>query len=519
MIGGPKRKRGSKNNFAGEDDANERIIIDVDVDDADVRDDEMGSVMEESSTRHHHRVVLDCSGPNATKTTKTTKTKNPPPRINPHASSSSSLLNTHPHSRLPSYLSEAFSDLYSQDGLVVLGRGLGWLGLLSSFVRFYGDASDEGYAATLDGGKTMDDGGRNDDDDDDNNNDDRGRGRRRRRRRRPLVFVLNLRDDERRVLLSMLTSWGTPSDELPMIITNEAGQASERSALYARGGIFVVTSRILIVDLLQGTARSGDIDGMLVAHAERVVGEKSTEAFILRIFRSQRYFASVSGAATNVGSNPSSSSLSSVGGKGFIKAFSDDASTLVSGSFAKVDKVLKSLQVQRLFLYPRFHASVAEELECCPPSVIELHQPLSDSMKSIQNYLAASIRSCLRDLRQRSSLVDLSFLFDPGGGKKQKRTGETTTDEHGPTNRANSTREDVTRDWKFTIQQCMSTNFSFILSRQLEGDWHRLGWDVKQCISDLRTLSQLFHHLIEYGEYSRGISKNDVTANIGSRCF
>ena len=65
----------------------------------------------------------------------------------------------------------------------------------------------------------------------------------------------------------------------------------------------------------------------------------------------------------------------------------------------------------------------------------------------------------------------------------------------------------------------MSTNFSFILSRQLEGDWHRLGWDVKQCISDLRTLSQLFHHLIEYGEYSRGISKNDVTAILAHVAF
>ena len=317
-----------------------------------------------------------------------------------------------------------------------------------------------------------------------------------------MVFVLNLRDDERRVLLSTLASWGTPPDELPRVITNEAGQASERSALYARGGVFVVTSRILIVDLLQGTARSGDIGGMLVAHGERVAGEKSTEAFILRIFKSQKYFASVSS-----GGDPSSSS-SSIGGRGFIKAFSDDATSLVSGSFGKVDKVLKSLQVQRLFLYPRFHASVAEELERRPPSVIELHQPLSDSMKSIQNYLAASIRSCLRDLRQKNNLVDLSFLFDAGsgggggGGGKRKRRGDHPTDEHGlANNRTNgTTKEDVARDWKFTIQQCISTNFSFILSRQLEGDWHRLGWDVKQCISDLRTLSQLFHHLIEYGE-------------------
>ena len=384
-----------------------------------------------------------------------------------------SLLNTHPHSTLPSYLSEAFSDLYAQDGLVVLGRGLGWLGLLCSFVRFYADTSDDGYAATIDEDKME---------------------YSKCQRKPPLVFVLNLRDEERSVLLSTLSSWGTPPEELPRIITNEAGQSTERSALYARGGVFIVTSRILIVDLLQGTAQARDIEGLLVAHAERVVGEKSVEAFILRIFRSQKYFISVS-STTKEETDPAGNNKCGTRG-GFIKAFSDDASSLVSGSFAKVEKVLKSLQVPRLFLYPRFHASVAEELERNPPNVIELHQPLSESMKSIQNYLAASIRSCLRDLRQKSTLVDLSFLFDAGNRKRKRKS-----DMFGlANNRTKRTKEEGMNDWKFTIQQCIATNFSFILSRQLEGDWHRLSWDVKQCISDLRTLSQLFHHLIEYGE-------------------
>ena len=387
-----------------------------------------------------------------------------------------SLLNTHPHSTLPSYLSEAFSDLYAQDGLVVLGQGLGWLGLLCSFVRFYADTSDDGYAATIDEDKME---------------------YSKCQRKPPLVFVLNLRDEERSVLLSTLSSWGTPPEELPRIITNEAGQSTERSALYARGGVFIVTSRILIVDLLQGTAKARDIEGLLVAHAERVVGEKSVEAFILRIFRSQKYFISVS-STTKEETDPAGNNKCGTRG-GFIKAFSDDASSLVSGSFAKVEKVLKSLQVPRLFLYPRFHASVAEELERNPPNVIELHQPLSESMKSIQNYLAASIRSCLRDLRQKSTLVDLSFLFDAGNRKRKRKSD--SIDMFGlANNRTKRKKEEGMNDWKFTIQQCIATNFSFILSRQLEGDWHRLSWDVKQCISDLRTLSQLFHHLIEYGE-------------------
>lgn len=51
-----------------------------------------------------------------------------------------------PEGLLPSYLSDAFADLYGEDGLLVLGKGLGWLSLLAVFVRFYGDV-EEGHVA------------------------------------------------------------------------------------------------------------------------------------------------------------------------------------------------------------------------------------------------------------------------------------------------------------------------------------------------------------------------------------
>jgi DNA excision repair protein ERCC-4 len=135
MSGRPKRKRSKKSDAAEDNVANDEVI-DVEVDDG--TGDVVGSRNQKRSRRQ--------------------RATNPPtpPTIDPESSSSSSsstLLNTHPHSRLPSYLSEAFSDLYSQDGLVVLGRGLGWLGLLCSFVRFYADASDDGYAAGRSAGR------------------------------------------------------------------------------------------------------------------------------------------------------------------------------------------------------------------------------------------------------------------------------------------------------------------------------------------------------------------------------
>ncbi|KAL7553468.1 hypothetical protein ACHAWF_016750, partial [Thalassiosira exigua] len=413
-----------------------------------------------------------------------------------------SLANRVPHSRLPSYLSEAFSDLYEEDGLAVLGRGLGWLGLLASFVRLYGDV-EGGYAAAFD--------------DDDETKGDGGEGRRpasssysggrlgvcddppgggpsggpsagrkaKGRRRLPLVFVLNLRDDERRSLLATLSSWGTPPDELPRVITNEAGQAAERAALYARGGVFVVTSRILIVDLLTGHANARDIEGMLVAHAEGVCGEKSTEAFILRIFKGQRYLTERSGGG---------------GGGGFVKAFTDDPAALVAG-FSRVEKVLRSLHVRRMYLYPRHRASVAEELERRPPEVLELRQPMSDKMRELQANLAAATMACLRDLTAKCHLVDLSSLSDVGEGRRRRGRDDAVAaadvDEFG-LRRKVARGSGVGESRKAIIEQCASTNYGRVLQRQLEGDWHKLGRDVKQMVNDLTKLSQLFHYLIEY---------------------
>ena len=416
------------------------------------------------------------------------------------------------HAQLPSYLADAFADVYSQDGLIVMGRGLGWLGLLAAFVRFYGDV-EHGYAATT---AVDDDFSYSDNCDNNNNKSSSGKGDNKNNdkktstitttpttnnnKKAPLIFLLNLRENERQTLFSTLTSWGTPPAQLPTLIISESGRSSkERSALYARGGVFVITSRILIVDLLTGIAKARDVEGMLVAHAERCV-EKSTEAFILRIFRSQRYFGQVGSAVCSGGSGgvkheEQLQQSHNNNNTGFIKAFTDDPSSLVAG-FAKIDKILKSLQVPNLYLYPRFHAAIAEELEQHPPSVEELHQTLSPKMKDIQINLAAAVRACIRELKKASSLVDVSALFaGDRGRRKRKRKME---EDIGRENDSNSRGDGDKNDLEITIEICVSANFDMLLMRQLEGDWHRLRPNTKQYITDLRYLRQCFHALIHY---------------------
>jgi len=327
-----------------------------------------------------------------------------------YSSPSSALLE---NAQLPFYLSEIFSDLYEEDGLAVLGRGLGLLQLMACFCRFYAQSPEDQEAHDM------------------SCTDQNPTSLVKSTNKPILVFVLGLREHERHPLIEILESWGTYPHLLPIIITNEIGQSHERIQLYSRGGIFIITSRILIVDLLSGVLDASSIDGFLVAHAESI-SEQSTESFILRLFRTQRKWSCVMADGNTSNTSTTSHAVevlpsaitqdhfrcdrnkrrindSVLGSEidsacatknpsmdanrlGFIKAFTDAPDALLAG-FAKVDKVLKALFVRRLYLYPRNHETIAEELEnIYPPKVEGVSIPLTSCMKEMQNAIAACVQ-------------------------------------------------------------------------------------------------------------------------------
>ena len=359
--------------------------------------------------------------------------------------------------RLPNYLAKAFGDLYQQDGLFVCGRGLGLLHLLAAFCRFYVDGK-EGHAALVleELQRELDS----------SPQDPKPHVHRLKKaleeKPKPLVFVIGLKDQERHTLISILEAWGTPPDLLPTEVTNEAGQAKDRSLLYARGGVFLVTSRILIVDLLTHHAAPQAIDGILVAHGEQVT-ETSTEAFIIRIFKTHKRWgpgASLTSSTTSLEANAVLQTLE----YGFVKSFSEHPQQLMQG-FAKVDKVMKALFLQKMYIYPRFHTDVAKELEQSPPIVEELHQVLTPRMKTIQNCVAVAVKTCIREIQNATNLIDWS-------------------------------EEDL------TLENCATAHFDIAISNQLQSDWHRLKPTTKQLVHDLKTLRTLFQYLIEYDCFS-----------------
>ncbi|XP_006359210.1 DNA repair endonuclease UVH1 [Solanum tuberosum] len=173
---------------------------------------------------------------------------------------------------------------------------------------------------------------------------------------------------------------------LPSEITSDL-QANQRLALYTSGGIFFITTRILIVDLLTHRLPTTAVAGLVILNAHSL-SDTSTEAFIVRILRS-----------TN-------RSL-------YVRAFSDRPHSMVSG-FAKAERTLKCLFVRKLHLWPRFQVYVSQDLERDPPEVVDIRVPMSTYMIGIQKAVIEVMDACLKEMR-KTNKVDVEDLTVENG--------------------------------------------------------------------------------------------------------
>uniref|UniRef100_A0A7S4BJ87 Uncharacterized protein n=1 Tax=Chrysotila carterae TaxID=13221 RepID=A0A7S4BJ87_CHRCT len=96
------------------------------------------------------------------------------------------------------------------------------------------------------------------------------------------------------------------------------GYGQERMEKYLGGGVLLVTTRILTVDMLCARVPFAHVSGVIVANAHRV-GENSNISFIMRMFRQHNT-------------------------TGFVRALSDDAASLTAG-FSKVEKIVRDRSV------------------------------------------------------------------------------------------------------------------------------------------------------------------------------
>lgn len=244
-----------------------------------------------------------------------------------------------------------------------------------------------------------------------------------------LVLVIGSSSTEEEYFLEQLENDNVKP--LPKVITNEIS-ATERQNVYVQGGVLFVTSRILVVDLLTDRVPLDHVTGVLVYKAHRIV-ESGQEAFILRLFRQKNK-------------------------SGFIKAFTDNAGAFTVG-FAHVERIMKNLFVRKLFLWPRFHASVVTSLEKHKVDVVEIHVHLTSAMLACQTAILDLINACIQELKRCTTAIDADEI---------------------------------------TVENSIGKAFDTIIRMQLDPIWHQIGPKTRQLVSDLKTLRLILKHLTQY---------------------
>lgn len=282
-----------------------------------------------------------------------------------------------------------FADLMAEDGLLVMGRGLGIRVILCRFILQYLTC------------------------------------------KRP-VFVLNV-GDESQMVLDMLEADGLPRSRLPLQLGYHT-HANERRKAYEKGGVIFTSSQVLLIDLLADRCDARLVEGTLVMYAERITAD-SKEGFALRSLKQK---------------NP----------QAFIKGFSEDAETLTTG-FGRIEKTLRALHINKLFLWPRFQSQLADDLSK-PTEVVERSCDMSPSMVQIQRAIVDCMDTALNILRSHSR-VDVDAL---------------------------------------TVDTALFDRFEDIARRQLGANEHALRPKARSALSDLRTLRKLAGHLLRLDSFS-----------------
>jgi DNA excision repair protein ERCC-4 len=165
------------------------------------------------------------------------------------------------------------------------------------------------------------------------------------------------------------------------VVNTDVMSVGTREKMYVQGGIFSITSRILVVDLLTSLLHPETITGLVVLHADRIVAT-SLEAFILRIYRQKNK-------------------------AGFLKAFSDNPEPFTTG-FNPLSTMMRNLFLRNVSLWPRFQVVVAQALEGKKKAeVIELEVPMSDSMREIQNAIMECVETSVGELKKSNSGLEM----------------------------------------------------------------------------------------------------------------
>lgn len=241
------------------------------------------------------------------------------------------------------YQQSLFQELRAEDELVVLARGLGLMRLVTNLLHSYDAAGNN------------------------------------------LIVIVGAEDRENgwigEALAEHAAISASPKARGLTVVNTDFQSVGAREKMYAGGGIFSITSRILVVDLLTGLLDPESITGLIALHADRIIAT-SLEAFILRVYRQKNKI-------------------------GFLKAFADNPDPFITG-FSPLSTMMRNLFLKKASLWPRFHVTVAQSLEGKKKAeVIELEVPMTDSMKDIQNAILECVEVSIHELKKGNTGLEM----------------------------------------------------------------------------------------------------------------
>ncbi|KAK2001095.1 DNA repair protein [Colletotrichum falcatum] len=241
------------------------------------------------------------------------------------------------------YQQNLFQELRNEDELVVLARGLGLMRLVTNLLHSYDAAGNN------------------------------------------LIILVGADDRENNWIGEALAEHAaismSPNARGLTVVNTDFTSVGAREKMYTRGGIFSITSRILVVDLLTNLIDTEKITGLVVLHADRVVAT-SLEAFILRIYRQKNK-------------------------AGFLKAFSDNPDPFSTG-FSPLSTMMRNLFLRKASLWPRFHVTVAQSLEGKKTAeVVELNISMTEAMRDIQNAIMECVEVSIHELKKGNNGLEM----------------------------------------------------------------------------------------------------------------
>ncbi|SCV74432.1 BQ2448_8071 [Microbotryum intermedium] len=242
--------------------------------------------------------------------------------------------------------------------------------------------------------------------------------------------------------------------------------AETREKMYKQGGFFSVTSRILVVDMLNNKIPVALITGIIVLHAETVT-PTSLESFIVRIYRRHNRvnapsFFPCSAWGSDLLNNPPPPQHQI----GFLKAFSDQPEQFTFG-ISPLQTVLQQLKLREVIICPRFHADVDRDLQKRKADVVELYQPLTDSMSDIQGALIECMEATLSEIKRSNTYANPNPRLNP-----QLEV------------------EDL------TVENALFRSFDGLVRSRLDPVWHKVGSKTKLLVQDLTMLRKLQAYLL-----------------------